>query len=612
MPVVSTFDTRRGDQALRRAMFWVRDADNHVFPPSDQSVEGTPGAPNFTGKFDINCCMNPYLIEHEGQWRLYYAGADEKGRRRICMATAPIGDAKNWTRHGPVFDVGPADSFDAAWCVLPHVVRMDNGKWHCYYTANCGKGAGLSAFPGIGVAISDDLVHWEKYEGNPVIKPSYIDGDPDAIGMAGGSVIKVNLPDGGSEWRYYYTGCPTVGDDYFLHQQKTNCLAVSQDGLHWEKRGSVLDRQEDRDYNDVACATPVVWQDDDGLFRMVYSAIGTRWGFYSICYAESDDGIAWRRGEHYGDDLTMGPTGQGWERQMVEYPTVVREGSRRRLFYAGNGYGGNGIGTAVSSPLRALAKHGHCEVTVLAPEADGQWTLRIPEGLSCDEGFFKLHDTHTVDWHGPDAVGMIWHEQHLTADGLDTLRKHSQASKLGADFVAGLHYRTIITPTHDGLSLRFTVCNTGTQTFHNVDVFPCFGFPNDRWQDATLQRTFIVTATGLTPLATTDRGTGDACRTHYRVADRPAKRHFGEWFWGKASGTTAAGGSIIRTRDDGRFSIGIGWERVNEIFQNEDAHHCMHSLGWFDVLEPGQTKTVRGKIVLVDGDAAAALAKLTF
>lgn len=36
---------------------------------------------------------------------------------------------------------------------------------------------------------------------------------------------------------------------------------------------------------------------------------------------------------------------------MVEYPHVVREGSKLRLFYCGNGYGTTGIGTAVADPL---------------------------------------------------------------------------------------------------------------------------------------------------------------------------------------------------------------------------------------------------------------------
>ena len=81
---------------------------------------------------------------------------------------------------------------------------------------------------------------------------------------------------------------------------------------------------------------------------MWYSAIGTRWGYYAIAYAESDDGYHWRRGEKVDDNLQLTPTGTGWEKQMVEYPSVIVEGNHLRLFYCGNGYGSSGIGTAVS------------------------------------------------------------------------------------------------------------------------------------------------------------------------------------------------------------------------------------------------------------------------
>ena len=49
----------------------------------------------------------------------------------------------------------------------------------------------------------------------------------------------------------------------------------------------------------MACAAPVVWRDGsagDAPYRMVYSAIGTRWGFYSLAQAVSADGYSWERG----------------------------------------------------------------------------------------------------------------------------------------------------------------------------------------------------------------------------------------------------------------------------------------------------------------------------
>ncbi len=320
---------------LQQPVEWLRHEDNPVLPPR-------------AGEFDATRCMNPWVIQEQDKYRLFYSGGGKDGKQKIGVATAAVNDLTDWTRSGPLFSTGPAGSFDAQWCVLPHFVRINDHRWHLYYTGNAGHGSGLSAFPGIGLATSDDGINWQRRGDQPVLAPSGEHGAPDAIGVAGGSVLQVPLDDGSSHWRFYYTGCPTTGEAHALNQQKAICLAVSEDGIDWTKRGAVMLRDPDRDYEDIGVAGPVVHLESDGLYRMWYSAIGTRHGFYSICYAESDDGIHWRRGAQADDNLQLSPTGSGWEQQMVEYPTVIREGNHLRMFYCGNGYGRSGIGTAVS------------------------------------------------------------------------------------------------------------------------------------------------------------------------------------------------------------------------------------------------------------------------
>jgi predicted GH43/DUF377 family glycosyl hydrolase len=584
---------------LNRNLWWLRHQDNPVLPPIEDS------------EFECSCCMNPYVLRIDDDYHLYYAGGDADGHKRICLATAPVNDVTEWTRHGPLFDLGEPESFDASWCVLPHVIEFEPERWHLYYTGNCGQGEGLSSFPGIGLAVSEDGKTWQKYEGSPVLSVSKVNGDPDSQGMAGGSVIQVKLPDGSSELRFYYTGCPSLGNDLFLNQQKTVCYATSSDGIEWEKRGAVMLRDPDRDYENVAVAGPVVHQNEDGSFRMWYSAIGTRWGYYSIGYAESDDGIEWQRGERHGENLQLTPAGDGWERQMVEYPSVIQEGWRLRLFYCGNGYGSTGIGTAVSSPLRAIATKGPCLARIVSECANASWHYRVPEGLSCDEGTFKSHAHPIVEWHGPDANGAIWHEWQTNDKDFEIISGNTQLAGFGLEYIQGIHYRIIITPTDEGLSLKFTATNLSEQTFHRIDNFPCLGQPSPHFQDEKLERTFIITDQGITPLKDTDRGTGDPCRTHFHIEDKPGRKYYGPPFWGEASRTRATSGAIMRTSADGRFTIGTTWENVCEVFHNEDSHHCIHSLGCIDELKPGETKSLAGKIVLVEGGPEDALERLT-
>jgi hypothetical protein len=196
----------------------------------------------------------------------------------------------------------------------------------------------------------------------------------------------------------------------FLDQQKRICMAVSVDGLNWTKQGDVLRRDPEHDYENIAVAGPVVRQLPSGLYQMWYSAIGTRWGYYCICYAESIDGLNWNRGSHYGDNLQLGPKGSGWasndwENKMVEYPSVVtREDGSYRLFYTGNGYGEGGIGTAVSTPVRVTRDERGAHLIVAGGD---EWKLSFP----------SIAANQPICWHGPDAEGTIWFELSLQ-DGI--------------------------------------------------------------------------------------------------------------------------------------------------------------------------------------------------
>jgi hypothetical protein len=84
--------------------------------------------------------------------------------------------------------------------------------------------------------------------------------------------------------------------------------------------------------------------------RAIYPGIGKQFGADSICEAVSDDALTWERGPA-GANLALPPTGKGWESRMTEYPNVVEENGKLRLFYCGNGYGTTGIGTALADPL---------------------------------------------------------------------------------------------------------------------------------------------------------------------------------------------------------------------------------------------------------------------
>lgn len=424
--------------ALKAGMWWIRDSANPVLSPTG-------------GKGDeSHRCMNPWIVRVDDTYRLYYSAAAGDGFQRICLATAPVAAPTEWERHGVVLDHGEEGAFDYRWVVLPNVVQTQEG-WRLYYTGNRGFGEGLDAFAGIGLAVSSDGLRFERYSAEPVLGPSPRQGLPDCKGVAGGSVIELRDDAERSYWRFYYTGFPTLGTDLFLNQQKVVCYAESYDGVQWDKKGAIMFRNPHRDYIDVAAAGPVVWRDDCVKYRMLLSAIGSRWGYYSICYAESDDGVHWRSGTNYGDDLVLGPRGDGWERQMVEYPTVCLEEwpgrvskKRLRLFYCGNGYGQTGIGTAVEAPLRATGFSGTSHLQISAPEDDTRWLCQIPSALRCADNELHLDNDPEALWKGPTGEGMIWYESDVSSPAIPDVR-----------------IRVLVKHRDFGLELKLTVINNG-------------------------------------------------------------------------------------------------------------------------------------------------------
>lgn len=317
---------------------WQKHPANPILPPGG-------------GPFDATRCMNPFAVRVDNDYYLFYSGGDDQRRQRICLAVAPVDDLTRWRRLGPILELGAPGSFDELWCVLPCVHRI-GGRWHLYYTGrNASTEAGLQSFTGIGLAVSDDLIHWRRHSDQPVLRGDGFAEFPDNRGIAGGARIQ-ELPgtNGRTLYRMHYTlatGVPS--DDLRIDQAKYAVAAHSYDGVEWSDRRIMLRPRADADYENAAVIALNVWK-TPLRWRAIYAAIGTRFGAYSICEAVSDDGDAWHRGRPE-DNLSLPPAGGDWESRMTEYPNVIEENGRLRLFYCGNEYGRTGIGTAVSDAI---------------------------------------------------------------------------------------------------------------------------------------------------------------------------------------------------------------------------------------------------------------------
>ncbi|MBI5598460.1 MAG: hypothetical protein HY890_01835 [Deltaproteobacteria bacterium] len=143
----------------------------------------------------------------------------------------------------------------------------------------------------------------------------------------------------GGKWRMWYLSCIEWEMVEGVPQHRYHIkYAESDDGINWRRDGTVcIDFKSPDEY---AISRPCVLKDGD-IYKMWYSYRG---GSYRIGYAESFDGVEWtRKDEDAGIDVSP----SGWDSEMIEYPHVFDHKGRRFMLYNGNEYGRTGFGLAV-------------------------------------------------------------------------------------------------------------------------------------------------------------------------------------------------------------------------------------------------------------------------
>jgi hypothetical protein len=151
-------------------------------------------------------------------------------------------------------------------------------------------------------------------------------------------------------WRMWYISC-TGWQSVNQHPEPAYHVkyAESSDGIHWRKTGHVC---IDYDEFTQAIGRPCVYF-DAGIYKMFYSfrsIVSYRTDpelSYRIGYAESTDGLDWIRKDN---EVGIARSAAGWDSEMMEYCHIYRNNGNTLLFYNGNGFGKSGFGYAVLEP----------------------------------------------------------------------------------------------------------------------------------------------------------------------------------------------------------------------------------------------------------------------
>jgi hypothetical protein len=266
-----------------------------------------------------------------GLSRVYFSSRDAKNRSSTGCALVDMSAEPFRVRQvhsEPVLSPGVLGTFDDSGAMASWIVRVGTRRFLYYIGWNLGVTVPFRN--AIGLAVSEDGGGtFARYSAGPII-----DRDTSDPFFTASSCV---LNDDGL-WRMWYLSC--VGWDVYQGRPRHRYhikYAESRDGIRWQRTGVVaITFKSDDEY---AISRPSVVKDADG-YRMWYSYRGAA---YRIGYAESADGISWRRADEAAG-IDAGP--DDWDSEMIEYPFVFDHAGGRYMFYNGNDYGRTGLGLA--------------------------------------------------------------------------------------------------------------------------------------------------------------------------------------------------------------------------------------------------------------------------
>lgn len=303
----------------------------------------------------------------------------------------------------PLLSRGPPGAFDQLKIGPRAILREAPNDWRMWYE---GVTAGNKA--SAGYATSRDGIHWVKYLGNPIIRPSepWEGGRDERVGeITPTTVLKIdgqyrmwyhsidkNLirrigyatssdgikwaeypknpilePGGPLAWDAGGVGEPIVvrvGSEYYMYYMRTVGnhgvgLATSHDGINWTKYwgNPVLTAGPPGSWDDGWFQVGGVAQQGQ-LFHMWFRAQNSRWGGGSIGYAWSRDGRNWTKSLR--NPILKKPAaslGKGDDYGLEGGVNVLRVGKEWWIYYGGMVYccpQNMGVNLA-TSPVRAVS-----------------------------------------------------------------------------------------------------------------------------------------------------------------------------------------------------------------------------------------------------------------
>jgi predicted GH43/DUF377 family glycosyl hydrolase/DNA-binding transcriptional ArsR family regulator len=157
----------------------------------------------------------PSVILNGSDFVMFYSAIHNNVTEAIGLATST--DGVNWTKYpSPILQPGVKGTWDSSWVDYPSVI-WNGTEYLMYYS-----GFNSTSTESVGVAFSKDMIHWQKYVGNPILRPG--PGLYDNYSISSHAVM-YDPP----LYKMWYAG------RYSGNYTHSIGYATSPDGVHWTK-----------------------------------------------------------------------------------------------------------------------------------------------------------------------------------------------------------------------------------------------------------------------------------------------------------------------------------------------------------------------------------------
>ncbi len=272
----------------------------------------------------------PFLL-NEDVIRIYCSFRDKSGVGRIGFVDVEAQNPKNVLRISkePALDIGKKGCFDDNGMILGAVLRVGSRIYMYYVAFQIPQKVKFLAFSGLAVS-EDGGESFHRVQETPVL-------DRSAEGVFGRCLHSVLYEKG--VFRIYYSVIydweMISGIPYPRYDIK---YAESKDGVNFPKDGVSCVQCVGNEYR---IGRPKVYRTQGG-YEMYYT-LDTLDKEYKSGFATSSDGIYWQR---HDELFPLQRSKDGFDSQMLCYPALLEVGSRKYMFYCGNGMGRDGFGVA--------------------------------------------------------------------------------------------------------------------------------------------------------------------------------------------------------------------------------------------------------------------------